>query len=440
MTKPEDHEPAARGDGAEVLVRFDRFDVVRLASPVRLDNGWVDVEGVLTRTGIFEYLDPDGTVRRELRPPDEVFAPESLASFALTPVTDDHPPTRYADKPQLNGLLDATNARDYQVGTAAEPRRDGDTLVGKLRINDATVAGKMLAGGKVALSCGYTCVSDRTPGVFEGKPYDLVQRKIRGNHVALVDIGRAGPEARVRVDGVDTRAEHASPMPGHLPQGGTPVIMTGHKGDHPMTQEEQKKIQEALVAASGRADRAEQDASKERARAEAAEGKAAGLEVEVGKLRAGRTDAAEVGNLRDQLAVLNGKLETEIKARQDAEDPARFAKAVKERASLESAAKRILGESFSSARTDREIRVQVLQHCQGSADVDRSDDYIRARFDSAVEAFDAGAAAIDALNISTRAAARSAESQAAGAARTDNMSARERMILENRTIKPIVKA
>lgn len=426
----------ARLDGAEVEVRFDRFDVARLASPVRHDNGWMDVEGVLTKTGVFTYINPDGSLRREARIPEEVFAPASLASAAQVPVTDDHPPTRYPNKPHLNGLLDASNARDYSVGSAAQPRQDGDKLVGQLRVTDGPTASKMQAG-KVALSCGYTCVSDRTPGVFEGQPYDVVQRKIRYNHVALVDVGRAGPEARVRVDSVDTRVEHASPMPGHLPEGETPVIVTGHKGVIDMTKEEIEKIQAALVTAAARADRAEGETKAEKARAEAAEGKAAGLEVEVTKLRAGRTDAAETDGLRGQVLDLNGKLEVAIKARQDAEDPARFAKAVQERASLESAAKRILGEAFSSARTDREIRIQVLQHCQGSADVARSDDYIRARFDSAVEAFDNGAAAVDALNAAGRRANATETRAHEETVRADSLSPRDRMILDNRTMKPL---
>lgn len=424
-------DEGVRTDGADTEARFDRFDVARLASPVRHDNGWMDVEGVLTKTGVFTYINPDGSLRREARIPSEVFAPESLASAAQVPVTDDHPPTRYPGKPHLNGLLDASNARDYAVGSAAQPRQDGDKLVGQLRVTDGPTASKMQAG-KVALSCGYTCVSDRTPGVFEGQPYDLVQRKIRYNHVALVDVGRAGPEARVRVDGVDTRVEHASPMPGHLPTGQTAVTMTG-PGEHDMTKEEIEKIQAALAASVARADRAEAETKTAAARAEAAEGKAAGLEVEVVKLRAARTDAAEVTALTDQVAALKAKLETSEKARVDAQDPERFTKAVRERAALESAAKKILGESFSSARTDREIRIQVLTHCQGSADTERSDEYIRARFDSAVEAFDAGAAAVDAMNVATR----RTETQPVNESRADNLTPRDRMILENRTMKPL---
>jgi len=47
------------------------------------------------------------------------------------------------------------------------------------------------------ISCGYRYRADMTPGVFEGMPYDGVMRDIVGNHVALVEVGRAGPDVVV---------------------------------------------------------------------------------------------------------------------------------------------------------------------------------------------------------------------------------------------------
>jgi hypothetical protein len=50
---------------------------------------------------------------------------------------------------------------------------------------------------KVELSCGYHYSPDMTPGVYEGEAYDGVMRDIVGNHVALVEDGRAGPDVVV---------------------------------------------------------------------------------------------------------------------------------------------------------------------------------------------------------------------------------------------------
>jgi len=47
------------------------------------------------------------------------------------------------------------------------------------------------------ISCGYFFEPDFTPGEFNGVAYDFVMRNIRGNHVALVKEGRAGPDVYV---------------------------------------------------------------------------------------------------------------------------------------------------------------------------------------------------------------------------------------------------
>lgn len=47
------------------------------------------------------------------------------------------------------------------------------------------------------LSCGYYYTADMTPGIFGGLRYDGIMRNIVGNHVALVDAGRAGPDVVV---------------------------------------------------------------------------------------------------------------------------------------------------------------------------------------------------------------------------------------------------
>lgn len=47
------------------------------------------------------------------------------------------------------------------------------------------------------ISCGYYYRPDMTPGTYEGVKYDGVMRDIVGNHVALVEEGRAGPDVVV---------------------------------------------------------------------------------------------------------------------------------------------------------------------------------------------------------------------------------------------------
>jgi hypothetical protein len=47
------------------------------------------------------------------------------------------------------------------------------------------------------LSCAYRYVPVMESGVFEGEPYDGRMTEIRGNHLALVEVGRAGPDVVV---------------------------------------------------------------------------------------------------------------------------------------------------------------------------------------------------------------------------------------------------
>lgn len=179
------------------VLRYDKASP--LSKPVRLPNGFVRAEGYLTRTGIFVYRDAKGNTVRELRPPEEVMHPEALASFALVPVTNDHP----------SELLTADNAKQYAVGSVSESVvPEGDKVRASLMITDAAAI-EALDAGKSELSCGYTADVVLESGVWQGQPYDARQTNIRGNHVALVDAGRAGPTCSIRMDATDVAQEIA---------------------------------------------------------------------------------------------------------------------------------------------------------------------------------------------------------------------------------------
>lgn len=170
-----------------------RLDRGELRKPTKMSNGWMRIDGRITRTGVFTYRLPNGKVRRELRLPDEVFKQDAMQSFALVPVTDEHPPV----------MLDATNTKDFARGSVAGTlRKDGEFVAGELLITDADLIKKLEDGAAREISCGYNCDLEEVPGVTgDGQRYDAIQRNIRGNHVAIVPKGRAGPEARVRMDG-----------------------------------------------------------------------------------------------------------------------------------------------------------------------------------------------------------------------------------------------
>lgn len=149
---------------------------------------------ILTRVGIFEYRRPDGSIRRELRLPEEVFAPESLASYKGKPVILTHEA----------GMIDSDNVQQEQIGTIlSEGMQDGDNVRAQIIIHDA----RKLDYGLRELSLGYSLDLEEVPGEWQGQPYDAIQRNIRVNHLALVEKARAGDSARLNIDGEDTQAE-----------------------------------------------------------------------------------------------------------------------------------------------------------------------------------------------------------------------------------------
>jgi hypothetical protein len=186
-----------------------RFDAVPLGQAKKLPNGWLKAPATFTRCGVLLYRRPDGTVRRELRLPEEVFRQDSLETLELVPITDRHPPEK---------LLDATTTKARQVGQVGDKlRQDGDLVAGSVMVTDAGAVEKVEAG-RDQLSCGYECRSDAAPGVHPVYgPYDVIQRDIRYNHVALVPVARAGPEARIHLDAEDAELVEAERPPVEIP-------------------------------------------------------------------------------------------------------------------------------------------------------------------------------------------------------------------------------
>lgn len=172
-------------------IRIPKSDQRDNQIPTIDHSGFLKVDGYATRSGIFEYYFTDGTVRRELRPVEEVFKAESLRSLANVTLTNDHPPE----------MITPSNVKQYSVGfTGDQVGPNGVFIKVPLVIQDAQAIDDVESSRKRELSCGYLCDVEFTTGVFEGVAYDAVQRNIVYNHLAIVTDGRAGPEARIKMD------------------------------------------------------------------------------------------------------------------------------------------------------------------------------------------------------------------------------------------------
>lgn len=171
-----------------------RFDLGEMRKAEKTPQGFLKVPGFATRVGVFPYLDGDGQMRRELRHPDDVFDPVSLATLKYAPVTIEHPPV----------MLTPENVGEYAKGhTTEKVEVNRDMVDVDLIIEQQDAIDAVEKEGIRELSSGYLADIIEEDGVFNGAPYNYRQKNIRYNHLAMVKRGRAGPEVRMRLDSKD---------------------------------------------------------------------------------------------------------------------------------------------------------------------------------------------------------------------------------------------
>ncbi len=188
-----------------------RIDVTgRFDATKRTPQGGLKLPAYVTRTGVLSYRQPDGSMVRELRHPDEVFNADSMDSLAGAPVTVGHP-----------GRVTPDVWKMHTVGHVGDTVAQKEKFVSTtLRVQDAKAVKAVEEGNLLELSCGYNCDMDPTPGEFEGEKYDAIQRNIRYDHVALLPVngGRAGNDVRIRFDGYTETPKLQSMTPEELAQ------------------------------------------------------------------------------------------------------------------------------------------------------------------------------------------------------------------------------
>lgn len=145
------------------------------------------------RSGIQHYRGSEvGITDKETvaiyRPPEEVFAKDSLSTLVGKPLTVDHP---WVD-------VNASNWLQFARGYVGEGvLRDGEWMRVPVMVNDEKAISGIESGEKAELSFGYDADLDLIAGITDsGDHYDGVMRNIRYNHLSLVNRARAGSAAR----------------------------------------------------------------------------------------------------------------------------------------------------------------------------------------------------------------------------------------------------
>ena len=181
-------------DAPKKLRKVRRLDCIRLDADDRTyftEEGYLVDHPILTSCGIFEYANPDGSIRRELRLPKYVFDEKSLRTYKGKPIIITHEA----------GAVNKDNVDREQIGTIlSEGYRDGEDARAEIIIHNTDA---MKDCGLKELSLGYNLDLLEEPGVWNGEPYDAIQTNIVINHLALVASARAGEQARLNIDGAD---------------------------------------------------------------------------------------------------------------------------------------------------------------------------------------------------------------------------------------------
>lgn len=341
--------------GEDSVQRYDFFDIPvfevgGMEMPFKkTDEGFLAGRPIVTNIGVFPYLQQDGSVRFELRHPDDVLDRASLNTLKMKPVTNDHPMDE----------VNVGNVRDFQVGSLGDDIFNDSYHVSiGMVVNDEDAIEDILRG-KRGLSCGYFARIEDESGVFLGMPYDVRQRDIGYNHVAVVDRGRAGDAARIKLDNIDKRTAYY-------------IVGKKFKEDSNMNLKKivldgmEYQAEEAVIKMLNKY---KKDCGELQTKLDDATTKAEKLQAE-----------------KDSLAEKNDQLGKELEDAKN--DSSKIDEAVKERLGILHNADRA-GVEVKDEMSPGDIKKAIILSVFPKADLeDRTDVYIDARYDAAVEDID----------------------------------------------------
>ena len=181
--------------------RFMTFDAA--PSHRRFDeNGFMHVDSShITKEQVVKYYGREIPGWRELgldperlynvyRPGDEI--EKAAATFDGLPLQLQHH-IDSADEPQT----------EFRVGSISRPVWRAPYLDCDLHITNGAAISAVEHGDFKEISAAYLYEPVVESGEFDGTPYEIVMRNLRGNHVALVPKGRAGADVVVADEAPD---------------------------------------------------------------------------------------------------------------------------------------------------------------------------------------------------------------------------------------------
>lgn len=160
-------------------------------------NGYLTIKNnPITKAGVFEYLgseiglNPDDAnynkIVKVYRSEDEIV--KAIDSFKMKPFINDH---TWLGK---NGT--STDKKGVAGATGENLFFEAPYLEGTLAVYSEEIQ-DLIKDGKIELSAGYSCKYLPEIGNFDGEEYQYKQIDLYCNHLALVDVGRSGPDVSV---------------------------------------------------------------------------------------------------------------------------------------------------------------------------------------------------------------------------------------------------
>lgn len=327
---------------------------------IETSEGFLKARVTIAKVGVFPYIQSDGSIRYEAKLPEELLSAKTVSSAKGVPSTNEHP-----IKNNKYILVDTDNYKEFTVGSISEPVADSDSIIAFETIYDKNAIDKIKVQKHKEVSIGFTYEIDETPGVWNGIPYDVVQRNIKINHVAHVEHGRGGKDVKIHVDkgeGMQTNNQNSAAPAGNS----TGDTMYSFRCDNGNDISVPKNVHDELMTMKKKI----------------------------------QTDSIELENLKKQLSDVHQKNEFDtMKAAVDEwknkyqelsnSIPGMVADAAKNRIDLMNIAKSTIVDQNFDSMSDKEIKLKVIEKglpFKSNVDTSKvSDIEINTRFDAAVE-------------------------------------------------------
>lgn len=342
-----------------MLTRYDTAPINRVTQDAQ--TGFVHITNVpIARVGVFPYIKADNSVEMEAKLPTELLSEGTVSSANSKPITDNHP----------DELVTQVNARNYMKGfTATNAHVENDTLKVDMTITDKSLIDE-INKGKQELSIGFETEVVPKKGEYKGVAYDSVQRNIQINHVAVVEQGRAGHSVRLLGDSAEMIEQD--------------VQKKGKRMDTTKVRLDGADVTVATIDADKIIKLDADNADKEKKIAELE----ALIEEKKKELDELKGEAEEEKKNADEAQAKADAAEKELDSLKKEYSGDAMQKAVNDRLNLVGKVKPYLGDSYDfNGKTDKQLKLDTITALDSSIDLkDKSDDYINAYFDAALQA------------------------------------------------------